>query len=208
MVENRPLSIALAVTILLFAVSARAQSGPPAAANGCSESLQTPCLSITTLPKLERPADSRSGVTSSTLTLFGKVDGLALPQTDISGTTTSFGPTWRMKIGIRFDAPGGVQFTASAVARRGYSLPLAMMQPLGSDVQLIDTSNPSLLFGGAAILWDTELRVRKTFISTEALDLDVVAEAFNLLNLNRGAETEKTPVLTSPTIRAGVFLGF
>jgi hypothetical protein len=202
------LSIALAVTILRFAVGAHAQSGPPAAATGCSESLQTPCLSITAVPKLERPTESRSGVTSGTFTLFGKVDGLALPQTDIAGTTTSFGPTWRMKIGIRLDGPGGVQFTASAIGRRGYSLPIAMMQPLGSDVQLTDSSHPSLLFGAAPIHWDTELRLRKNVISTDALDLDVVAEAFNLLNLNRGAETEKTPVLTSPTIRTGVLLGF
>jgi len=207
-VENRALSIALAITILLFAVSGRAQNGPPAPANGCSESLQTPCLSITTLPTLERPADSQSGVTSGTFTLFGNVNGLAAPQTDIAGTTTSFGPVWRMKIGVRYNAPGGVQFTASAIARRGYSLPIAMMQPIGSDVQLTDYSHPSLLFGGAAILWDTELRVRKTLIATDAMDLDAVAEAFNLLNLNRGAETEKTPKLTSPTIRAGVFLGF
>ena len=49
MVENRPLSIALAVTILLSAVSAYAQSGPPTGANGCSGSLQIPCLSITTV---------------------------------------------------------------------------------------------------------------------------------------------------------------
>jgi hypothetical protein len=206
-VENRALSIALVVTILLFAVSAHAQSGPPAA-DGGSESLQTSCLSIAIVPKLERPTDSPSGVTPGTFTLFGNVNGLASPQTDIAGTTASFGPVWRMKVGIRFDAPGGVQFTASAIARRGYSLPIAMMQPLGSDVQLTDSSHPSLLFGAAPILWDTELRIRKTFISTDALDLDGVAEAFNLLNLNRGAETEKTPVLTSPTIRAGVFLGF
>lgn len=114
-----------------------------------------------------------------------------------------------MKVGIRYNAPGGVQFTASAVARRGYTLPIAMTQPLGSDVELPDHSHPSLLFGAAPIQWDTELRVRKTFLSSDAFDLDGVFEAFNLLNLNRGAEqTEKTPVMTSPTIRAGVFLGF
>ena len=83
------------------------------------------------------------------------------------------------------------------------------MQPLGSDVQLPDHSHPSLLFGAAPILWDTELRVRKTFIASDTLDLGGVVEAFNLLNLNRGAEqTEKTPALTSPTIRGGVLVGF
>ena len=209
MVDSRASSIAFAVTTLLFAAIAHAQSAPAAPASGCAESLQPSCLSITTEPKLERPADSQSGNAPGTFTLFGNVKGLALFQSDIVGTTTSFGPTWRMKVGIRYDTPGGVQFSAGAIVRRGYSLPIAMMQPLGSDVELPDYSHPSLLFGAAPIQWDTELRIRKTFISSDALDLAGVAEAINLLNLNRGAEqTEKTPVLTSPTIRAGVLLGF
>jgi hypothetical protein len=85
----------------------------------------------------------------------------------------------------------------------------AGVQPLGSDVQLTDYSNASLESGAAPIHWDTELRIRKTLISSDDLDLTVVGEAFNLLNMNRGAKpTAKTPVLTSPTVRAGVLLGF
>jgi hypothetical protein len=209
MVYATPSSIALAVSTLLFAATAHAQGAPAAPANGCAESLQPACLSVTTEPKLERPADSQGGNAAGTFTLFGNVKGLALFQTDIGGTTTSFGPSWGMKIGVRYDAPGGVQFTASAIARRGYSFPIAMMQPLGSDVQLPDHSHPALLFGAAPIQWDTELRVRKTFLSSDALDVTGVVEAFNLLKLNRGAEqTEKTPVVTAPTIRGGVLLGF
>jgi hypothetical protein len=209
MVDNRASSIALAVTALLFAATAHAQRVPAAPANGCAESLQPSCVSVTSEPTLERPPDSRGGEASGTFTLFEHVKGLGLFQRDIAGTTTSFGPTWGMKVGVRYDAPGGVQFTASVIARRGYSLPIAMMQPLGSDVLVTDSSHPSLLFGAAPIQWDTELRIRKTFMSSDTLDLAGVAEAFNLLNVNRGAEqTEKTPALTSPTIRGGVLVGF
>jgi hypothetical protein len=222
MVENRASSMALVVTALLFAASAHAQSGPAsatAATNGCTaDSSPTPCLSIPTGLTLTLPADTPSGDASGTfplfgnvkgLGLFGNVKGLALSQTDITRTTSSFGPTWRLKTGVRYEAPGGLQFSASAITRRGYSLPIAMVQPLGSDVQLPDSGNASLQSGAAPIRWDTELRIRKALISSEALDLAVVGEVFNLLNLNREAEpTTTTPVLTSPTIRAGVLLGF
>jgi hypothetical protein len=94
MVANRAASIALAVTVLLFAVSAHAQSGlasAAAAANGCAaESSQPPCLSISTGPNLELPTDARSGDASGTFALFGNVKALALSQTDIARTTASF----------------------------------------------------------------------------------------------------------------------
>ena len=213
MVANRAASIALAVTVLLFAVSAHAQSGlasAAAAANGCAaEPSQPPCLSISTGPNLELPTDARSGDASGTFTLFENVKALALSQTDIARTTASFGSTWRLKTGIRYEALFGVQLTASVITRRGYSLPTAMVQTLGSDAQLIDHSNASLQAGAAPIHWDTELRIRKTLISSDLLDLAVVSEAFNLLNLNHGAApTATTPVLISPTVRTGVLLGF
>lgn len=209
MIDRSASSIALVVTTLLFGATAQAQSVPATPANGCAQSLQPSCVSITAEPTLERPAGSPDARTPGTITLFGNVKGLALFQGDLAETTPSFGPAWRMKVGVRYDAPGGVQSTASAIARRGYVLPLAMVEPLGSDVQLPDYSHPSLLFGGAAIHWDTELRVRKTFIASDALDLAAVVEAINLLKLSGGADqTEKAPALTSPTIRAGVFVAF
>jgi hypothetical protein len=209
MVEHRASSIGLTVTALLFAATAHAQNAPAAPANGCAQPLQPACLSIKVEPTLERPADSQPDDVSGTFTLFRNVKGLGLFQSDIARSTMSFGPAWRMKVGVRYNAPGGVQFSASAIARRGVSLPLAMMQPLGSDLELPDASHPSLSFGPAPIQWDTELRVRKTFIASDAFDIAGIVEAINLLNLNGGAEpTEKTPMLTSPTIRAGVLLGF
>jgi hypothetical protein len=206
-------SIVPAVAALLFAASAWAQNppaAPPALASDCvAESRQPPCLSIPTGPTLERPTDARSGDAAGTFTLFGRVKGFALWQTDTARTTVSFGPTWRLKTGIRFDAPGDVQFSASVSARRGYSLPIAMGQPLGSDAQSIEQDNLPVQSSAAPIHWDTELRIRKKLISSEPLDLSVVGEAFNLLNLNRKSEpTATTPVLTSPTVRAGVLLGF
>jgi hypothetical protein len=209
---NRASSKALIVTTLLFGAVVHAQDAPAPvapAAPGCKDSNQPACLSIATEPNLELPAKKRTDDPSSAFRLFGNVKGFGLFETDIARTTWSFGQTWQLKTGIRYEAPGGVQFSASVIGRRGYSLPIAMMQPLGSDVQVTDPSNTSLLFGAAPIQWDTELRVRKTFISSDAMDLAGIAEVFNLVNVNRGVQqTEKTPLLISPTIRAGVLVGF
>jgi hypothetical protein len=203
-----------AITALLFATGAQGQSGPAppaAAASGCpAQPNQSSCLSIASLPALEFPADLRIGDAPGTFTLFGNVKGVALVQSDISRTTSSVGPTWRVKTGILYQAPGGVQFTASAIARRGNHLPITMVQPLGSDVQSADYSSAFLQSGATRIQWDTELRIRKALFSSDVLDLAVVGEAFNLLNLNPAPDpAAKTPAVTSsPTVRGGVLLGF
>jgi hypothetical protein len=209
---NPASSIVFAITTLVFAARIQAQrEAVPAPAAGCTpQSGQLSCLSIANPPAVEFPAPLRGIDTPGSFTLFGPVKGFALVQTDLARTTSSFGPTWRVKAGLRYETPGGVQFSASASARRGYSLPIAMLQPLGSDVPLPDYSSLFLQSGASQIHWDTELRVRKALISSDALDLAVIGEAFNLVNVNPKPDpAAKGPVVTSsPTVRGGLLLGF
>jgi hypothetical protein len=158
---------------------------------------------------VEPPRGIRIGAATPTVPLFRTTSGLVVLQPDIARSTASFGPTWRLQTGVLSRLPGGVQFTASVVGRRGYGLPVAMVQPLGSDVPLPDSSNAALELGMAPVHWDTELRIRKTLMSSHGLELSLVGEAFNLLDVNHGVTpTPVTPVLTSPTVRGGVALGF
>ena len=212
MVAHRAFTMALAGTALLVA-SAHAQDAPGSAgqvANGCAtESGKPPCVTLSTERNLELPRDRRSGDASGKFTLFGNFKGLALSQTDIARTTASFGTTWRLKTGIRYEAAGGVQLSASAIVRHGYARPVAMVQPLGSDVQLPELGNASLEFNSAPTHWDTELRIRKTLTSKGPVDVAVVGEAINLLNLtNDSGATAPASMLTSRTFRVGIVLGF
>jgi len=211
MVANKALALVLVGTALL-AGSARAQdvpASPGPVASGCAEeSSKPPCLTLSTGRNLEWPAVTTSGDSPGGFRLFGNVKGVAVSQTDIARTTASFGSTWRLKTGIGYDV-GGLQLTASTIVRRGYSLPITMVQPLGSNVQLPEPGNASLEFGAAATHWDTELRIRKTITSKGPVDVAVVGEALNLLNLNHDpAAAPPGSMLTSPTFRAGIVLGF
>jgi hypothetical protein len=143
--------------------------------------------------------------------MFQLFRGLAVitqSQADITTSTASFGSTWRLKTGIRYEARGGVRLSASVIARRGYSLPAAMAQPIGGDAQMIDNRNSSLEFGWAPVQWDTELRIRKMLKTSGRVDVAVVGEALNLLKMNGSDPTPRAPALTSRTVRVGVVLGF
>jgi hypothetical protein len=204
-------------------VGASAQELPPAAgsvARGCASAAdKSRCVALDKDRKVELPVEPRGGEPSGEITLFGNLTAIVKPQTDIARETASFGETWRVKTGLRFEAPGGIELTASTSARRGYALPLAMVQAPGSDVQLPEFGNVALEFGSASTHWDTELRVRKTITSKGPVQLSIVGEAFNLLNLNhasdatppgstRSVSTAPNEMLTSPTFRVGIVLGF
>jgi hypothetical protein len=144
-----------------------------------------------------------------TFRLFGNLYATGQSQVDVTRSPIDFGPAWRLKSGISYTTFGGVQLSASVIARRGYSLPIAMAQPLGSDLQIFDPRNSSSEFGWRAIQWDTELRVRKTLTTSGLFDVTLVGEAFNLFNLHSPDDnTARAPTLTSPTVRAGAVLGF
>src|SRR5262245_40618991 len=67
------------------------------------------------------------------------VFGIKQSPAETGRSVFSFGGIWQLKSGISYRASGGVQVSASAIARRGYSLPITMAQPIGSDVLLSDS---------------------------------------------------------------------
>jgi hypothetical protein len=220
-IGKRVLWLAFIITALPVS-RAQAQNAPLPAGSligGCAtESAQSSCVTLGTEPTVESPADRDSRDSPGEVTLFRNLKGVAQPQTDIARTTASFGATWRIKTGLRYDAPGGLQFSASTIARRGYALPLAMVQTPGSDVQLPEVNNAALELGSAPTQWDTELRVRKTLSSKGPVHVAIVGEAFNLLNLNHESAATPGPtpsvapapaaMLTSPTFRVALVLSF
>jgi hypothetical protein len=206
------------VGALLVAASAEAQNAPvatpptsPAAANLCKTDPGTPpCATLDTQRTPPPPPPPISSPSPGLFTLFRNVQGLALFQPDITATTPSLGATWRVTTGLRVNAPGGVQISTNAVVRRGYALPVAMVQMLGSDVQLPETGTAAVLeFNAAPTRWDSEIRVSKTITSKGPVDVTIVGEAINLQNSGKapGATPSET-MLNSRTVRAGVVLGF
>jgi len=218
MFGKRVFSIAL-VGIAVLAVDARAQDAPASSpqplslppANACTaEPGKPPCVRLDSAASSEVPADAWRVEASPGFTLFGNIKSFSRAQTDTAKTTASFGQTWRLKTGLRYEAAGGVQLSAGAVGRRGYSLPLSMVEAPGSDTQLADPRNAALGFGSAPIRWDTELRIRKELTSKGPVDMAIVGEAINLLNVNQDATltTPSDAMLNSRTFRVAIVLGF
>jgi hypothetical protein len=117
------------------------------------------------------------------------------------------GPTWQTKTGVSYAGPAGIQVMTSVVARRGYALPLAMVEPVGSDT-ISTNGGPSYLDTRTPVLWDTEVRIRK-HVKTRGVQIDFVGEGLNLLNLNRSSTVSRmSPTLTSRTLRFGIVFGF
>jgi hypothetical protein len=119
-----------------------------------------------------------------------------------------FGPTWQTKAGVSYAGPAGIQVMASVVARRGYALPLVMVESVGSDTISTRGAESYVDIGGTPVVWDTELRIRKR-VKAHGVQIDLVGEGVNLLNLNRSpAVSSISPTFTSRTFRLGVVFGF
>jgi hypothetical protein len=129
-------------------------------------------------------------------------------QADTVRPLAGFGPTWLATAGMTY-ITAGMQVTTSASARRGYDLPLFMVQPIGSN-ELLRSDGMSIVSGSrSAVIWDTELRVRRRLKTSRAGQVDFVVEGLNLLNLNRFADRPPiSPTLTSRTLRCGLVFTF
>ena len=204
--------IALTAAMLLAASTGQAQSGsapPESAPSQCVAEPGHPCLIIPGGLRLDTPPEPRTGIGTETLTLSERIALFGRSQSDTGTATSNFGPTWRLKSGVRLDLPGRTQVSAGVIMRRGSSLPLAMVQPMGSDVSLPDGSTISLETWSAPIRLDTEFRVRKMLLSSDSLDLSLVGEAYNLFNVSsEDRASPRAPAASSPTIRCGVLAGF
>jgi len=151
---------------------------------------------------------------------FRRADRLTFPLSDsleVHGTvqfdtTTShaaFGQTWQARAGMTYRVPGGIEFSAGVVGRRGYEVPLFVTEGFGAESVPFVTNSPMLDTTRRPVLWDTVLRVEKQLFTSDLVRVSIVGEAYNLLNINRDQHARPlTETLTSRVGRLGLKFAF
>jgi hypothetical protein len=164
-----------------------------------------------------RGSDCTGDITRSWLQ---KADRLTLPLSDRLiahgslqfGTTSShaaFGQTWQTSAGVSYRIPGGIEFTADIVGRRGYEAPLFMTAGAGADSIPFVTNSPMLDTTRRPVLWDTVLRMEKHLATAGRVRVSLVGEAHNLVNMNRDRDAKPlTETLTARVGRLGLKFTF
>jgi len=124
---------------------------------------------------------------------------------------------WQFNANGMYQAPFGIELAANVFGRQGYPFPLFRTQALGADTGLSVLVTPKIDTFRYDDVWDTDLRVAKTF-KMRAVSLRLIGDVFNALNANtvliRNNNVLSTAFNTiaqnlSPRIfRAGVVFGF
>ena len=124
---------------------------------------------------------------------------------------------WQFNANGMYQAPFGIDLAANVFGRQGYPFPLFRAQTLGADSGLSVLVTPTIDTFRYDEVWDTDLRVAKTF-KMRAVSLRLIGDVFNALNANtvlvRNNNVLSTAFNTigqnlSPRIfRAGLVLGF
>jgi hypothetical protein len=70
--------------------------------------------------------------------------------------------------------------SASTIVRSGYSLPIAMAQPIGGDLQPLEHRNSAIDFGWRPVLWDTQFQVVERLKTSGAVDVSIVGRRSEL----------------------------
>lgn len=133
------------------------------------------------------------------------IDGLFQPDTSRIGG--GFGAAWQATAAASYTVGGGIEVSAALLGRRGYEAPLFMTTAAGSDVAIATAAQNIVATSRVPVIWDTRLRVRRRVFTRGGLNVDLVAEAINLVNANIARE-EISSTLTSRTFRFGVLFGF
>ena len=124
---------------------------------------------------------------------------------------------WQFNANGMYQAPFGIDLAANVFGRQGYPFPLFRAQTLGADSGLSVLVTPTIDTFRYDDVWDTDLRVAKTF-KMRAVSLRLIGDVFNALNANtvlvRNNNVLSTAFNTigqnlSPRIfRAGLVVGF
>ena len=124
---------------------------------------------------------------------------------------------WQFNANGMYQAPFGIDLAANVFGRQGYPFPLFRAQTLGADSGLSVLVTPTIDTFRYDEVWDTDLRVAKTF-KMRAVSLRLIGDVFNALNANtvlvRNNNVLSTAFNTigqnlSPRIfRTGLVLGF
>jgi hypothetical protein len=124
---------------------------------------------------------------------------------------------WQFNANAMYQAPLGIDLAVNVFGRQGYPFPLFRTQALGADTGLSVLVTPTIDTFRYDDVWDTDLRVAKTF-KMRALSLRVIGDVFNALNANTVLIRNNNVLSTafnsiaqnlSPRIfRAGLVVGF
>ena len=124
---------------------------------------------------------------------------------------------WQFNANGMYQAPFGIELAANVFGRQGYPFPLFRTQALGADTGLSILVTPTIDTFRYDNVWDTDLRVAKTF-KMRATSLRLIGDVFNAMNANtvlvRNNNILSTAFNTigqnlSPRIfRAGLVVGF
>lgn len=136
-----------------------------------------------------------------------KIDGVFQPGT--ARVDGGFGPTWQATAAAHYRTPGGFDVSGALVARRGYQGPMFMATGAGTDVIIPTAGQAFVATSRVPVLFDTRLRVARRVFTRGGVNVDLLAEALNLVNANVSREAgDLSETLTSRTFRFGVLLGF
>ena len=90
---------------------------------------------------------------------------------------------WQFNANGMYQAPLGIDLAANVFGRQGYPFPLFRTQALGADTGLSVLVTPTIDTFRYDDVWDTDLRVAKTF-KMRAVSLRLIGDVFNALNAN------------------------
>ena len=124
---------------------------------------------------------------------------------------------WQFNANGMYQAPFGIDVAANVFGRQGYPFPLFRTQALGADTGLSVLVTPAIDTFRYDNVWDTDLRVARTF-RLRAASLRVIGDLFNVANANTALVRNNNVLSTafntigqnlSPRIlRLGVTIGF
>jgi hypothetical protein len=144
--------------------------------------------------------------------------GQFAPQSSGNGSGNVYiNAKWQFNANAMYQAAHGIEVAGNVFGRQGYPFPLFRTQALGADTGLPVLVTPLIDTFRYDNVWDTDLRVAKTF-KVHMLSVRLIGDLFNVLNANTALVRNNNVLSTSfnalaqnlsPRIfRAGLVVGF
>jgi hypothetical protein len=144
--------------------------------------------------------------------------GQFAPQSSGNGSGNVYiNAKWQFNANAMYQASHGIEVAGNVFGRQGYPFPLFRTQALGADTGLPVLVTPLIDTLRYENVWDTDLRVAKTF-KVHMLSVRLIGDLFNVFNANTALVRNNNVLSTSfnalaqnlsPRIfRAGLVVGF
>jgi Carboxypeptidase regulatory-like domain/TonB-dependent Receptor Plug Domain len=126
--------------------------------------------------------------------------GQFAPQSGGSGAGTIYmNAKWQFNANALYEAPFGVELSASVFGRQGYPFLPYRSQSLGADSGVQVLVAPEVDTFRYPALWNTDMRVARTF-SAGRIRVRLIGDVFNIMNANTALVRNNN--ITSPTFNA------